>query len=711
MLVGQSGSESVLRDLRGLLDSLTRNAAVAGDAKAFFQLARDGDGLTNALTWTWSDLDQRVHATAQHLRAETALRPGDRVLLVYPSGLEFLAVFLGCLASGLVPVPVAPPRRRARDDRWAHIARDAGASAVLCAAPVREQAAETGIGPCIVVPAANPACPVPPVADTPHNVPEPGDLAFLQYTSGSTSDPKGVMVTHGMIAANLAQIGAGGGFDYRSGDRTISWLPHYHDMGLFNLLIAVHMGTPHAIASPDMFLRDPIRFLSLAGRFQATVMGGPNFAFDHLLRRATPDALAGIDLSHLRLLFSGSEAIRPETLDAFSKAFQPCGFRPEAWAGCYGMAEATVCVSVAKAGSGTLHLTCGADALAAGRVETGQGAVLAESGEAVPGAEIAIVGPDATALPQGTIGEIWVRGPNVSPGYWQKPEINRQTFDQSLEGSSGWMKTGDLGAMYDGRLFVTGRVKELIVVRGRNHAPQDVEWIAGRAHDDLLPGRIAAFAASERADGNVTMICELRRQALRDPDSAVIFASIRQAVSNAHGFQPERIVLVRPGAIPVTPSGKIRRLACRDMFQPGNSPKTVAEWNAPEDAPDETVEPGLLAAELAALPPALQRGHVLGRLRAELERAGATGIADNERFFDLGLDSVSGVALVARLETQTGLSLDPTVIYEFPTPEALADHLLDRLTPPTPLTAPPDDQTRPATDDDIRALQALLASG
>ncbi|SFH83953.1 AMP-binding protein [Albimonas pacifica] len=735
--VASNPSPCAADPFRSILAHLDDRAAGMGAVEAFrFHGDESRDEPEAFTSWTWAGLHARVAGVAAELRACGAIARGDRVLVAFPAGLAFIAAFLGCLAAGAVPTPVPPPRRRERLSRWAHIARDSGAAALLCAPELRdrlgEAVAEAGVAHILLSEAADPARPAPEPGAA-WDQPGPGDLAFLQYTSGSTGAPKGVMITHGMLSANLEQIRHA--FRFRPSDRIAGWLPHYHDMGLIGgILTPVRLGVPNAMMSPAAFLRDPIRYLELASRSGATLIGGPNFGYEHCLRHASPEALARVDLSGLRLAFSGAEAIRAETLRRFAQTFAPRGFRPELWVGCYGLAEATLCVSVTPPdGAGARALALDAEALAAHRIAPGHGAELVESGAVAPGIELAIVDPASrTRLPPDAVGEIWLRGASVARGCWGREDAEG-TFDQRLDGQGGWLRTGDLGARVDGRLYVAGRLKELIVVRGRNLHPQDLEATATAAHPDLLPGRAAAFALDAGGDGDFALACELHRSACRAPRSAEIFAALRRALADRHGVLPARLVLLRPGALPATPSGKIQRFAVRDGLAPGGWLTPLAEHAraAPQDP--QAAPPGALAQALRAAPPAVRRARLLAHLRAALARATGddAAIAEDVGLFDLGLDSAGGVALVAGLERDLDLALDATLIYEHATLATLGDHLLGRLFPPdappsgagpgqsahAPLAsenrAPQGARDVPASDDDdeaMRALEALLAS-
>lgn len=663
----------IARGAPGILGDLQMRAATAPAVEAFRFLsdaALRGDAAPES--WTWAEVRDRAAAVGRDL-AGRGIGAGDRVMLAYPAGLDFIAAFLGCLWIGAVAVPVSPPRPRDRISRWDQIARDAEVAAILTDARLLETV-RRGAGPdgvTLTLAAADPAVPLAAADNLAPADPGPEDLAFLQYTSGSTGAPKGVMVTHGMLTANLAQIAHA--FRFTPQDRIAGWLPHYHDMGLIGgILTPVHLGIPNVMMSPAAFLRDPIRYLEIAGQVGATVLGGPDFSFAHCLRHATPEAVARVDLSRLRFAFSGAEVIRPDTLRRFARTFAPRGFDWRHWAGCYGLAEATLCVAVVPPGEGP-------------QVMADKGVELVESGVPVEGLEVAIVGPDGARAPAGGEGEIWLRGPNVAHGYWRNPAASAVVFDQRLAGERGWLATGDLGLLRGGRLFVTGRRKELIVIRGQNHAPQDIEATVAAAHPAMLAGRVAAYPAEPGVDGGLAIACELDRAAVRRPDPEPVFAAIRAALSEAHGLLPSRIALLRPGHLPVTPSGKIQRFACQDGLEP------LAEWRVagPAAAPADSGPRGELAARLRALPAPLRRGRLLAHLTVALAETLGEPPAPDRRFFDLGLDSLGGVTLVAGLERALDLPLDATVIYEHATPAALTDHLLARLAPATAPKAEP----------------------
>ncbi|MEM8570016.1 MAG: AMP-binding protein [Pseudomonadota bacterium] len=664
-----------------VLDELERCARELGDLPAyrFVPDSVRGVDLSEANVWTWREVSLRARAAADEM-VEAGLSPGDRVVLTYPSGLDFIVALLGCFYARVIAVPVSAPRK-GDTERWIEIIRNSGAWGAFVAPSVHSKLNELSrardLGPCLMLAASDPTNTLTdkPAATLPSLT--QNDIAFLQYTSGSTGLPKGVIVTHLMIQVNVAQIAEG--FGYRPGDQLLSWLPNYHDMGLItSVLLPIRMRFETTLLSPAAFLRDPTRFLELVGLLRVSGFGGPNFAYEHCVQRVSADAIERIDLSSLRVAFCGAEIIRSETLARFARMFEPSGFRPQLYVGCYGMAEATLCLTSSPLGSGVNELGVKEEALSRNRLETGEDRTLVESGIPARGVEVAIVRKnDARPLPDNEIGEIWVRGPNISPGYWSNPTATRDVFDQALDGQSGWMRTGDLGALRDGHLYVTGREKELIVSRGRNMYPQDIEATVAGSHPHVMPERVAAFPLSDRDDSGYGLACELERRASRNPQTDEILSSIRSALVEQYDVSPSSIVLVGPGGLPVTPSGKLQRLACRRDLD-----AVIARWQDTDSPilPSRTPR-GSLAEHLKPLPKPLQRKALMEHLRKKLRQAIGEDetLSESQKFFELGLDSAKGMALVASLEHDLGIEIDETVLYEYPDLASLCDYLLGAI--------------------------------
>jgi nonribosomal peptide synthetase protein BlmVI len=517
-----------------LLDRLGRWREDRPDKTAYRFLA-DGESQSHALSY--ADLHAQVLGVAAGLRARCV--PGDRVALVFSSSLDFVTAFLGVLGAGCVAVPLAAPAAGGSAAGLGAILADADPALVLTDLPVAA-VREWVDGRCPTVTADGLAAgPAP--ADG--GFAEPGELAFLQYTSGSTGAPKGVMVTHANLLANQEQMRQVFGQDEDA--VLVSWLPFFHDMGLIGgVLHPLYLGATAVLMPPEAFLRKPLRWLRAISDHRGTVAAAPDFGYDLCLRRVSADDAAGLDLSSWRVACNGSEPVSGRVLTEFSDAFAPFGFSPETFAPCYGLAEATLLVS----GS-------------AGRPPRLSPAV--SCGAAV--ADVVVV-RDGLAQPEGAEGEIWVHGPNVAAGYWRAPEATQETFRARLpDDTRAFLRTGDLGVLLAGELYVTGRLKDVLIVRGRNHHPQDVEATVQRLDRRLVEGSGAVFSTDQ---GLVAV------QAVRGPltEPAGLADRIRQAVVRDHGLALTDVVLVRPAGVPRTTSGKVRRSACRDRYLAGDLP-------------------------------------------------------------------------------------------------------------------------------------------
>ncbi|RMH26274.1 MAG: fatty acyl-AMP ligase, partial [Planctomycetota bacterium] len=478
-----------------LIDVLWRRASSQGEEEAYVFLA-DGEEVGERLTY--GELGSRVRGVAEALSALSGA--GERALLLYPPGLEFAVGFLACLASGVVAVPAYPPASRRHLPRLASMVEDARPALVLSSSSLgsklhRSLSALPSLGGARWLLTDE-------IGGSPGwsgRRPSRSDLAFLQYTSGSTSSPKGVMVSHGNLLANEALIQRAFGLDGSA--VVVGWLPLYHDMGLIgNLLQPLYLGGRCVLMSPVSFLQRPVRWLRAISRFGGTVSGGPNFAYELCVRKVGEEDRSGLDLSSWRLAFSGAEPVRAATLDRFASAFSGCGFRYRSFYPCYGLAESTLMVSGGDAESPPVVVEVEASALARDEVReaAGSGRALVGCGRAGSGLEVAIV--DASTgvrLGEDRVGEIWVSGSSVAQGYWRRASATARDFGARPAGegdSVRYLRTGDLGFVRGGELFVTGRLKDLIIIRGRNHYPQDLEASAEASHPSLRPGCGAAVS-------------------------------------------------------------------------------------------------------------------------------------------------------------------------------------------------------------------------
>ncbi|MFF8974232.1 fatty acyl-AMP ligase [Streptomyces sp. NPDC014995] len=529
-------------------------------------------------TLTWRRLDLRVRALAARLAEEA--EPGSRVALLCPQGTEYVTAFLAAQAAGLVAVPLYPPGLPGHGDRLSAVLADARPRAVVTTSrttgDVREFCEGEGAPVRIVVAdqvpdaAAGDGRPVPPDGSA---------VAYLQYTSGSTRTPAGVEITHANVVANARQALTAYGADDRP-VTCVGWLPLYHDMGLvLSVAAPVVRGLLSVLMDPVAFLHEPVRWLRLLAAHPRAVSAAPNFAYDYCASAVTDAQKADLRLDGVAALINGSEPVRPGTADRFHAAFADRGLAPDTHCPSYGLAEATVFVSAARPGEPLRRFALDRDALTAGKALPARPddplAVLVAGCGTPAGQRVRIADPvSRVRLSEGEVGEIWVAGPNVGRGYWNREEQTGRVFGASFadaaDGPGGWLRTGDLGTVLDGQLVVTGRLKDLIVVDGRNHYPQDVEATAQDAHPAVRRDRLAAFAVPGGPGERVVVVAEHARNA--DPaqtDLPALVRAVRAAVSARHGLRLADVVVVPPGTVPRTSSGKVSRALTRERYLAG----------------------------------------------------------------------------------------------------------------------------------------------
>jgi acyl-CoA synthetase (AMP-forming)/AMP-acid ligase II len=542
----------------------SRERAQEQGAQTAFVFLEDGERVAERLTF--AELDRKARAVAARLQAAGA--QGERALLIYAPGLEFVAAFYGCIYSGAVAVPVSPPNPARLDrtlPRLRAIARDAGARFVLATAETLQLAAAFAeVEPSLAALTWISTDDVPPGVEADFRDPNAGgeSTAFLQYTSGSTSAPKGVMVSHRNLFANLAMVEHAQPLGPEP--VAVSWVPPYHDMGLIcHVVFPVHRGFTQVLMSPLAFLQRPLRWLEAISRFRGTASGGPDFAYKLAVQRSRPEQRAALDLRSWRTAYCAAEPVRYDTVRAFAEAFAPAGFRLEAFCPCYGLAEATVMACALEHGSPLITLAVSPGELERGRaVPDHAGRVLVSVG--ATSEAVAIVDPERRALLEdGRVGEIWARGPHVAQGYFNDPARTEEVFRARTDNGEGpFLRTGDLGFIHGGHLFVAGRIKDLIIVAGRNHYPQDLELTVERAHPAVRLGGVAAFGVVVDGEERAAVMVE------HDGSAAApeLVAAIRQALALEHELAVHRVRLVAPRSLPKTASGKIQRHACRALF-------------------------------------------------------------------------------------------------------------------------------------------------
>jgi acyl-CoA synthetase (AMP-forming)/AMP-acid ligase II len=567
-------------------DVLAARAAEQPDGWSFSFLNEDED--ETALTF--GELDRRARMIGALLQDAGAA--GERALLLFPPGIDYLAALFGCLRGGVVAVPAYHPARLSRTlPRLAAMIEDARPKVVLTNAQTRA-AAENLFDQAPVLRTARWIVPGTEGTGDEEGFREPKldreSPALLQYTSGSTSAPRGVMLSHGNLLHNSGFICRR--FGHHAASRGVIWLPPYHDMGLIGgILQPVYAGFPCVLMSPTTFVARPLRWLRAVTKYRGTTSGGPNFAYDLCLKRIAPEQCEGLDLSSWDLAFNGAEPVRPDTLERFARFFAPWGFRAESFYPCYGLAEGTLAVTGGQKGTVFSAPPFAAEALQEGRAraaENGDGTRLVNCGRPDDEQEVHVVDPEQlTEVAQGRVGEIWVRGPSVARGYWNRPDENALTFGARLTGSSGtFLRTGDLGFIHEGGLYVTGRLKDILIVRGRNYYPHDVERASWESHSALRPFSAAAFTVAIGDADRLVVVQEVDGDAAGDPDDMLM--AIRRSVADAVDLQVHTIVLVGPRGVPITPSGKVQRSACRRLFL-DRQLEAIVHWSLAAEAREE----------------------------------------------------------------------------------------------------------------------------
>ena len=547
------------------------------------------DGKKEGAAYTYAELDQWARAIAAFLQQQKA--KGERALLLYPQGVEVVAAFCGCLYAGVIAIPVPPPdagRMKRTLPRLREIIKDAKASIVLSNDRIINLIKDSGLE----FPEFNEmrwvdteSIDIELAKDWQDPEVDKDVLAYLQYTSGSTSTPKGVMLSHYNLLHHSAYLKRACG--YTSDGPSVTWMPYFHDYGLVEgLMQPLYNGAPCYIMAPLAFVKRPLRWLQAIQKYGATHSQAPNFAYELCLRRIKPAKREGLDLSSWKSAGNAAEPINPRVLREFYEAFSEYGFQKEAASPAYGLAEATLLVSTTPIGREPVILLLEAAELEKGKIvpATLESSYVREAvscGSLVCETEVAIVNPDTLVrCADDEVGEIWVRDPGVAHGYWQRPDATRETFEAQIkgEGAKRYLRTGDLGFMQEGELFITGRIKDLIIIRGTNHYPQDIEWTVQQTGPAMRPDYGACFSIIEDGEEQLVVVQEIERQHQRDLNADDLMAEIRQAISEAHELQVYAIALVKSGNVLKTSSGKIQRRKCKASFLAGEL-EVLADWS------------------------------------------------------------------------------------------------------------------------------------
>ncbi len=643
------------------------------------------DGEIEAGSLTYPEVERQAQAIAANLQSLDA--SGERVLLLYPPGLEFIAGFFGCLYAGAIAIPAYPPRPNQSLSRLEAIATSSQATVVFTTQSLfgylKQRFGENSELTNIRVIATD---------DIDNSLgsqwQEPkidrNTLACLQYTSGSTGVPKGVMVSHGNLLHNLAMMSQAGQFTSNS-NLTVSWMPLGHNSGLMaGVLQPLYEDFPVVLMSPLDFLQKPLRWLKAISQYKATLSFGPNFAYDLASFKTTPEERSTLDLSRWELAVSGAEPVREETLERFVKTFAPYGFRREAFTQAYGMAESVSFISGGTKTQPPIIQNIEKAALEQNRVlivneakETTQKII--GCGRAWLDQKIIIVNPESlTKCLADQIGEIWVSSPSVAQGYWQRSQATEETFQAYLAdtGEGPFLRTGDLGFLLDGELFVTGRLKDLIIIRGRNHYPQDIELTVEKSHPALRPSCCAAFSVEVESEERLVIAQEVQESYLENLDVDRVVTAIRQAVSQQHQLQVYAVLLLNTGSIPKTSSGKIQRHACKVGFLDSSLDVVASSINKEFDVIEKQVF--LDRKVLLATPPEKRQGLLKSHLEtliSNILKVDPSQLDWEQPLTSMGLDSLMGIELNALLEQSLGCSLRSTLILDYPTVEGLVNYL------------------------------------
>ncbi len=575
-----------------IADVLLHRATSQPDQTAYTFLA---DGATESGSLTYQQLDLQAKAIATQLQAK--VKQGDRALLVYPytAGLEFIAAFMGCLYAGVIAVTDYPRQHIKSLSQYQERIVNSGASIILTTQDFADRVKDQLL--------ANPGMALklkalPWIASDRLDVNiatawqkpdiDSDTLAFLQYTSGSTGNPKGVMVTHGNVLHNSEVIYQS--FEHHTDTRILMWLPMFHDMGLIGgVMQPLYTGLPAVLMSPVALAQKPLMWLQAIDKYKITTSGGPNFAYDLLCHKVPPEQRETLDLSSWEIAFTGAEPVRAETLKKFVELYEPCGFKAEAFYPCFGMAEATLFVSGGDAQKLPVVVNLDKTALTEDRVvpvasNDPNAKAVVGCGRGWLGDRLVIVDPQSlTQCPGDRVGEIWVSSKGVGQGYWQQIEQTEKTFNAYLAdtGEGPFLRTGDLGFIQDDELFITGRIKDMMILWGRNHYPQHIEETVENCHPALRPNHGAAFAIEVNGEDQLVVTHEVNRTDLRNLNVPEVVGAIRKAVGEQNLANVYAVALLKTGSIPKTSSGKIQRRACQSKYLDG-SLNIVAQWQQEE---------------------------------------------------------------------------------------------------------------------------------
>ncbi|SFU36749.1 type I polyketide synthase [Pseudoduganella namucuonensis] len=653
---------------------MVRHQAAARPEQAALIFLRDGEVEAGRLTY--GELDRRARAFAARLQAENLA--GQPVLLMLPSGIHYVLAFLGCLYAKAIPVPAYPATGSMHAERLAQVVNDCHAKGIVLATASLQASIQSRLGQFL---SKELTCSYLAIDEShdgdERNWIEPdieaGDLAYLQYTSGSTSQPRGVMVTHGNLLAYCRSWQAAAQQDHA--DVFVTWLPLFHDMGLIlGVIQPLFTGATIVMMPPPAFLQRPLRWLEAISKYRGTISYAPNFAYELCAAALDQAGIDALDLSAWSVAGNAAEPVHADTLDKFAARFGPRGYRAQAMNPSYGLAEATLTVTSQPRLHPPRVIEVDPVALAEGRIavprEGGTPSTLVGCGRTWLGNEVIAVDPAShRQCADGEVGEIWVRGPLVAKGYWNRPGQNKEIFQAMRDTGEGpYLRTGDLGVWSDGELYITGRIKDVIIIRGQNHYPQDIEHTIHRAHSALALGHGAAFSVEVGGVERLVVVQEVRRSQRNKIDGKEVAQAIRAAIAEVHGLPVYAVLLLKPASVHITSSGKIQRQACKKSFLDDEF-ETLHAWC--EDA-------GAIAPDAAPSHPGPSRQAIAGWMTeriAQAQKISAGHVLSDMPFTSLGLDSLQLVALTGDLAAWLKIPIEPTLLYSYPNIDSLARHL------------------------------------
>lgn len=667
------------------LAELLSQRAQEKKAQRLYTFLLDGENEESLLNY--EELQEQSTCLATVLQGSKARE--KKALLLYPPGLDYIVAFFACLKAKVIAVPAYPPdpNRLSRTlPRLLSIIRDSGAEIVLTNSAIKgmaeflfQEAPELRRLEWI---ASDEDLSVTSSEFKEESI-SSQDLAFIQYTSGSTGNPKGVMLTHENLLFNLAAIQTC--FGHHDQSQGVIWLPPYHDMGLIGgILQPLYAGFPVTLMSPLDFLQKPLRWLRAISKYHATTSGGPNFAYDLCAKKATSEDIKTLDLSTWDLAFTGAEPIQVETIQRFSETFEACGFRPESFYPCYGLAEGTLIVSGGKKQSPLHFKKIDKSALKENQVveNSDSNFSIVSCGPSLSQQDLSILNPESLEpLKAGQVGEIWVRGPSIAQGYWNKNEETQKSFQaRSAAGEGPFLRTGDLGFLDKGELFVTGRMKDVIIIRGANYYPQDIEWVLEQANLPLRMGCGAAFSTYQKGEEVLVLAWEVDESKFASEEYALkIFKEIQGLVAQHFDLSIHDIVLIKRASIPKTSSGKIQRHLCKAAYEE-SSLDSVYQFKNIKNAAQEKAKDLEHPAPMASTQHLEKNNvsHMQQWLTQELVRRFNLKESDidlKKPFSFYGIDSKEALSLAGDIEDTLHVKLPPTLLWQYPDIDRLATFL------------------------------------